>query len=67
MTLGFVLSRMLQIFLRLWAVDTTAQPVRRGGDGFARATVRPIYLRNGIRVSVPSRKVRDTSEPAHPW
>jgi hypothetical protein len=56
MTLGFVLSRMLQIFLRLWAVDTTAQPVRRGGD-----------LRNGIRVSVPSRKVRDTSEPAHPW
>ncbi|MCF6102674.1 hypothetical protein SAMN05428953_1173 [Mesorhizobium muleiense] len=50
MTLGFVLSR---IFLRVWAVDTTAQPVRRGGNGFARAMVRPIYLR------VPSRKVRD--------
>lgn len=58
MTLGFVLSRMLQILHRLWAVDT-AQPVRRGGNGFARATVRPIYSRNGIRVSVPSRKVRD--------
>jgi hypothetical protein len=37
MTLGFVLSRMLQILHRLWAVDT-AQPVRRGGNGFARAT-----------------------------
>jgi hypothetical protein len=59
MTLGSVLSRMLQIFLRLWAVDTIAQPVRRGGNGFARATVRPIYSRNGIRVSVPLRKVRD--------
>ncbi|WP_287225513.1 hypothetical protein [Mesorhizobium sp.] len=53
MTLGFVLSRMLQIFLRIWAVDTTAQPVRRGGNEFARAMVPPIYLR------VPSRKVRD--------
>jgi hypothetical protein len=53
MTLGFVLSRMLQIFLRVWAVDTTAQPVRRGGNGSARAMVRPIYLR------CPVEKVRD--------
>jgi hypothetical protein len=53
MTLGFVLSRMLQIFLRVWAVDTTAQPVRRGGNGSARPMVRPIYLR------CPVEKVRD--------
>jgi hypothetical protein len=60
MTLGFVLSKMQQILQRLWAVDTAAQPRRGNGvDGFARATVRPIYSRNGIRVSVAPRKVRD--------
>jgi hypothetical protein len=61
MTLGFVLSRMLQILHRLWAVDTAAQPVRRDSkaEGFARAMVRPIYSRNGIRVSVSPRNPRD--------
>jgi hypothetical protein len=60
MTLRFVLSKMLQILQRLWAVDTAAHPIRRdGGNGFARATVRPIYSRDGIRVSVLSKKVRD--------
>jgi hypothetical protein len=52
---------MLQILQRLWVVNTAAQPVKRASaaDGFARATVRPIYARNGIRVSVSPRKVRD--------
>ncbi|SJM28077.1 hypothetical protein [Mesorhizobium delmotii] len=59
MTLRFVLSKMLQIFQMLWDVDTAAQPVRRGGNGFARATVRPIYSRNGIRVAASPRKIRD--------
>jgi hypothetical protein len=59
MTLESVLSKMRQILLRLWAVDTAAQPRRGiGADGFARATVRPIYSRNGIRVSV-SPRIRD--------
>ena len=56
MTLGFVLSKMLQILRRLGTVDTAAQPIRRG-NAFARATVRPIYSRNGIRVPIPLRKV----------
>ncbi len=60
MTLEFVLSKTLQILQRLWAVDTTAQPRRSSGaDGFARATVRPIYSRNRTRVSVSPRNARD--------
>jgi hypothetical protein len=60
MTLGFVRSKMQQILQGLRAVDTTTQPRRGDGvDGFARATVRPIYSRNGIRVSVGPSKVRD--------
>lgn len=59
MTLGFVLAKMLQIVQGLRALDTATQPVRRGGNGFAHATVGPIYLRNGIQVSVQSRKVGD--------
>jgi hypothetical protein len=59
MTLGFILSKMLQTLQRLWAVDTS--PARRDSDadGFARATVRPIYSRNGTRVSVSPRNPRD--------
>jgi hypothetical protein len=58
MTLGFVLSKMLHVLQRLWAVDTTGQAARRAGNDFARATVRPIYSRNGIRVSLSPRNVR---------
>ncbi len=60
MTLGFLLSKIQQILLRLWAVDTAAQPRRSSGvGGFARATTPPIYSRNAIRVSVTSREVRN--------
>ncbi|CAH2398527.1 conserved hypothetical protein [Mesorhizobium escarrei] len=60
MRLGLTLSRMQQLLQRLWALDSAAQPRRSSGvDEFARAAVRPIYSRNGIRVSVASRKVRD--------
>jgi hypothetical protein len=60
MTLGFILSKVPHILQMLWTVDTPAQPVGRGSaNGFAHATVRPIYSRNGIRVSVSSRNVRD--------
>jgi hypothetical protein len=61
MTLGFILSKMLQTLQRLWAVDTSPSPARRDSDadGFARATVRPIYSRNGTRVSVSPRNPRD--------
>jgi hypothetical protein len=52
---------MLQILQGLWAVDAPAQSARRGrsADGFAHVTVRPIYSREAIRVSVAPRKVRD--------
>jgi hypothetical protein len=61
MTLGFILSKMLQTLQRLWAVDTSPSPARRDSDvdGFARTTVRPIYSRNGTRVSVSPRNPRD--------
>lgn len=61
MTLEFVLSKTRQILQRLWAIDTAAPSARRDShaDGLARATVRPLYSRNGIRVSVAPRKVRD--------
>ncbi|RWB27258.1 MAG: hypothetical protein EOQ42_21020 [Mesorhizobium sp.] len=60
MTLEFVLSKMLQILKRFWTVDTAAQSVRRGGgDGFVRATGRPLYSRNGVRVSICPRSARN--------
>lgn len=53
MTLGFVLSRMLQIFLRVWAVDTTRSRLGAAATGLlARWSGRSTY-------AVPSRKVRD--------
>ncbi|PAQ05592.1 hypothetical protein CIT26_30100 [Mesorhizobium temperatum] len=60
MTLDFVLSKMRQILLRLRAVDTSP-PARRDSEAerFARAMVRPIYSRNGIRVSVSPRNPRN--------
>jgi hypothetical protein len=61
MTLGFVLSKIQQILPRLRAVGTLPSRARRDGDAyeFARATVRPIYSRNGISVSVSPRNPRD--------
>jgi hypothetical protein len=61
MTLGFVFSKMQQILLRLRVVNTLPLPARRDSDadGFVRATVRPIYSRNGIRVSVSPENPRD--------
>jgi hypothetical protein len=58
MTLGFVLSRMLQTF------TGSGPSIRRSrlgaaATGLLARRVRPIYSRNRIRVSVPSRKVRD--------
>ena len=61
MTPSSVRSKVLQVLLRLWGIDTEAPPARRdsGSDEFARAMVRPIYSRNGIRVSISPRDVRD--------
>lgn len=61
MTLGFALSKVLQILLRLWGIDTVARPTGRGSsaDEFARATVRRIYNRNGVKVSISARSVRN--------
>jgi hypothetical protein len=54
MTLEFVLSKMRQTLQKLWAVDTAAPSARRDSqaDRLACATFRPLYSRNGIRVSV---------------
>jgi hypothetical protein len=62
MALGSVLLQMLQTLLRLWGVDTAAPLARRNvsADGFARATVRPIYSRNCTRVSISPRSVRNS-------
>ena len=62
MTLRFALSKVLQILLRLWGVDTAAAPpaTRDGSaEAFARARVRRIYARDGIRVAVSPRRVRN--------
>lgn len=60
MTPSSVRSKVLQTLLRIWGVDTAAPPARRDtSDELARAMVRPLYSRNGIRVSISQRDVRD--------
>ena len=61
MTPSSVRSKVLQTLLRIWGGDTTGPRARRDSDSdeFACAKPRPLYSRNGIRVSVSSRRTRD--------
>lgn len=61
MTLGFAFSKAVQILWRLWGIDRSVSLARRDtrADDFARAAVRRIYSRNGVRVSVTSRHFRN--------
>ena len=61
MTLRIALSKLLPVIRRAAGFDTAEPMTERAirSDEFARAAVRPIYARNGVRVSVSPRTPRE--------
>lgn len=59
MTLSFAVSKVVRLLLKPWAVDTRSSSVPRRTDRFAGAAERPLYARNGTRVSVSRGHPRD--------